>query len=81
MLNTTGVKNLLINQHYFMEGPGNRNLRELLEASRNSLHEEDCEIQLLGGTNNVKIITKQHTTKITKFMDKYKEIGKNALRG
>ena len=57
-----------------MAGPGNRNLRELLDASRNSLHEEDCEIQLLGGTTNVKTVTKQHTSKTTKLMGKYKEI-------
>ena len=55
-----GRKELLINQHYtyFMAGPDNRNLRELLDASINSLHEEDSEIQLLSGTRNVKTITK-----------------------
>ena len=63
-----------------MAGPGYRNLRELLDASRNSLSEEDCELQLLGGTTNVKNVTKQHKYKTTKFMDKYKEIGKNTLR-
>jgi hypothetical protein len=46
-----------------MDGPGNRNLREVLDASRNSLH-EDCEIQLLGDTSNVKNITKQHSPKL-----------------
>jgi hypothetical protein len=63
-----------------MAGPGNRNLRDLLDASRNSLHEEDCEIQFLGGTSHVKTITKQHMSKTTKFMDKYKDIGKNTSR-
>jgi len=44
------------------------------------LYEEDREIQFLGGTSNIKSITKQHTSKTTKFMDKYKETGKNKLR-
>jgi hypothetical protein len=47
-----------------MAGPGNGNLQGLLYASRNSMHEEDCEIQLSGGTCNVKTITKQHSPKL-----------------
>ena len=68
----------MMNQHYFMAVPGNRSLRKLLDASRNSFH-EDCETQPSGGTRNAKTSAEPHASKTTKFMDKYKEIGKKTL--